>query len=50
MALTRLREHVMAGGSSLPAVKPAGTLKDRLYFGGDAEAAKASSDGSGTTR
>ncbi len=50
MALTRLREHVMAGGSSRSVVKPAGTLKDRLYFGGDAEAAKESSDAPGTTR
>jgi hypothetical protein len=50
MALTRLRAHEVAGISSLPAVTPAGTLKDRLHFGGDAKAVKESSDGPGTTR
>ncbi len=50
IALARLRTHELAGISSLPVVKPAGTVKDRLYFGGDAEAAKESSDAPGTTR
>jgi hypothetical protein len=49
MALTR-RPHEMASVSGLRAVKPAGTFKNRLHFGGDGNAAKEISDGPGTTR